>query len=76
MSDCSSCACVGLTKVTGGNPLGRYVVFKKAHETVMKKTNGNYPAPLAILDVVRCVAPVRPSRSILSVLDAHPHDAH
>jgi len=29
------------------------VVFKKARETVMKMTNGLYPAPLKILDVVK-----------------------
>jgi 3-hydroxyacyl-CoA dehydrogenase / enoyl-CoA hydratase / 3-hydroxybutyryl-CoA epimerase len=34
------------------NPAGRAIVFKKARQTVMKKTRGRYPAPLAILDVV------------------------
>lgn len=34
------------------NPLGRSVVFRKARESVLEKTRGNYPAPLAILDVV------------------------
>ncbi len=32
--------------------LGRNYVLKKARETVMKKTRGNYPAPLKILDCV------------------------
>ena len=36
-----------------GNPLGRAVVFKKARDGVMAKTGGNYPAPLAAIDVVR-----------------------
>ncbi|MGH7638711.1 MAG: 3-hydroxyacyl-CoA dehydrogenase NAD-binding domain-containing protein [Gemmatimonadaceae bacterium] len=36
-----------------GNPLGRAVVFRKAREGVMEKTNGNYPAPLAAIDVVK-----------------------
>lgn len=34
-------------------PLIDSVVLKKARETVMKQTAGNYPAPLKILDVVR-----------------------
>jgi 3-hydroxyacyl-CoA dehydrogenase/enoyl-CoA hydratase/3-hydroxybutyryl-CoA epimerase len=29
------------------------VIFRKARSTVMKKTDGHYPAPLAALDVVR-----------------------
>jgi 3-hydroxyacyl-CoA dehydrogenase/enoyl-CoA hydratase/3-hydroxybutyryl-CoA epimerase len=29
------------------------VIFRKARSTVMKKTNGHYPAPLEALDVVR-----------------------
>ncbi len=33
--------------------LGRSFVYMKARQTVMKLTNGNYPAPLAILDCVR-----------------------
>jgi 3-hydroxyacyl-CoA dehydrogenase/enoyl-CoA hydratase/carnithine racemase len=32
--------------------IGRNYVLKKARETVMKKTRGNYPAPLKILDCV------------------------
>lgn len=32
--------------------MGRNYVLKKARETVMKKTRGNYPAPLKILDCV------------------------
>jgi 3-hydroxyacyl-CoA dehydrogenase/enoyl-CoA hydratase/3-hydroxybutyryl-CoA epimerase len=35
------------------NPLGRAVVFRKARESVMEKTHGHYPAPLAALDAVR-----------------------
>jgi len=35
------------------NPLGRAVVFKKARDSVMEKTGGHYPAPLAAIDVVR-----------------------
>jgi 3-hydroxyacyl-CoA dehydrogenase/enoyl-CoA hydratase/3-hydroxybutyryl-CoA epimerase len=34
------------------NPLGRTVVLRKAREEVLKKTRGNYPAPLAALDAV------------------------
>lgn len=36
-----------------GNPLGRAVVFKKARESVLEKTHGHYPAPLAALDAIR-----------------------
>jgi 3-hydroxyacyl-CoA dehydrogenase/enoyl-CoA hydratase/3-hydroxybutyryl-CoA epimerase len=35
------------------NPLGRKVVFDQARKQVMGKTQGNYPAPLRILSVVR-----------------------
>jgi 3-hydroxyacyl-CoA dehydrogenase/enoyl-CoA hydratase/3-hydroxybutyryl-CoA epimerase len=34
------------------NPLGRAVVFRQARETVLKKTKGNFPAPLALIDAV------------------------
>ena len=34
------------------NPLGRSLVMRKAREEVLKKTRGNYPAPLAALDAV------------------------
>jgi 3-hydroxyacyl-CoA dehydrogenase/enoyl-CoA hydratase/3-hydroxybutyryl-CoA epimerase len=34
------------------NPLGRRVVYSQARKTVLAKTGGNYPAPLAALDVV------------------------
>src|SRR5215213_2743564 len=39
-------------KVLDDTPFGRNVVFKKARETVLKKTQGNYPAPLAALEAV------------------------
>jgi 3-hydroxyacyl-CoA dehydrogenase/enoyl-CoA hydratase/3-hydroxybutyryl-CoA epimerase len=35
------------------NPIGRGVVFKKARESVLEKTHGHYPAPLAALDAVQ-----------------------
>ncbi|MFY7922916.1 MAG: fatty acid oxidation complex subunit alpha FadJ [Gemmatimonas sp.] len=35
------------------NPIGRKLVFRKARESVMQKTQGKYPAPLAALDVVQ-----------------------
>jgi 3-hydroxyacyl-CoA dehydrogenase/enoyl-CoA hydratase/3-hydroxybutyryl-CoA epimerase len=34
------------------NPLGRSVVLRKAREEALKKTRGNYPAPIAALDAV------------------------
>jgi 3-hydroxyacyl-CoA dehydrogenase/enoyl-CoA hydratase/3-hydroxybutyryl-CoA epimerase len=34
------------------NPAGRRVVLKKAREETMKKTRGNFPAPLAALEAV------------------------
>lgn len=34
------------------NPAGRRVVLKKAREETLKKTRGNYPAPLAAIDAV------------------------
>lgn len=36
-----------------GNPLGRAVVYSKARDGVMEKTQGHYPAPLAAIDVVK-----------------------
>jgi 3-hydroxyacyl-CoA dehydrogenase/enoyl-CoA hydratase/3-hydroxybutyryl-CoA epimerase len=36
-----------------GNPLGRSVVFRKARESVLEKTHGHYPAPLAALEAIR-----------------------
>lgn len=38
------------------NPLGRALLFKKARETVIKKTGGHYPAPLKIIEVIRAFA--------------------
>ncbi len=35
------------------NPLGRRIVYRTARATVMKKTGGHYPAPLAALEAVR-----------------------
>ena len=35
------------------NPLGRAVVYRKAREGVIEKTQGNYPAPLAAIEVVK-----------------------
>ena len=35
------------------NPIGRAVVFRKARESVMEKTHGHYPAPLAALAAVQ-----------------------
>ena len=35
------------------NPIGRGVVFRKARESVLEKTHGHYPAPLAALDAVQ-----------------------
>lgn len=50
----------GTTKGTGAagallerNPLGRAVVFRQAREQTLKKTRGNYPAPLAALEAVQ-----------------------
>ena len=34
------------------NPVGRSVIFRKAHAETLTKTGGHYPAPLAILDAV------------------------
>jgi 3-hydroxyacyl-CoA dehydrogenase / enoyl-CoA hydratase / 3-hydroxybutyryl-CoA epimerase len=34
------------------NPIGRSVVLRKAREETLKKTHGNYPAPIAALEAV------------------------
>jgi enoyl-CoA hydratase/long-chain 3-hydroxyacyl-CoA dehydrogenase len=39
-------------KALEDTPPGRMLVFSQARKMIMKKTLGNYPAPLAILDVV------------------------
>lgn len=36
-----------------GNPLGRSVVLRQARKRVLARTRGHYPAPLAVLDVLR-----------------------
>lgn len=41
-----------LDKVLEGTSFGRNFVLKKARETVKRKTRGNYPSPLKILDAV------------------------
>jgi len=43
---------VGLVDKILNTSAGRNYVLKKARETVMRKTRGNYPAPLKILDCV------------------------
>src|SRR5579884_1678811 len=47
----------GLRGTTGllleHNPIGRGVVFRKARESVLEKTHGHYPAPLAALEAVQ-----------------------
>ncbi len=35
------------------NAIGRKIVFDQATKTVMSKTNGNYPAPLKIIDCIQ-----------------------
>jgi 3-hydroxyacyl-CoA dehydrogenase/enoyl-CoA hydratase/3-hydroxybutyryl-CoA epimerase len=35
------------------NPVGRGVVFRKARESVLEKTHGHYPAPLAAIEAVQ-----------------------
>ena len=35
------------------NALGRKVVFRQARETVLEKTRGQYPAPLAAIDAIQ-----------------------
>ncbi|HEY0929150.1 MAG TPA: fatty acid oxidation complex subunit alpha FadJ [Gemmatimonas sp.] len=34
------------------NSVGRAIIFRKARESVLKKTRGHYPAPLAALEVI------------------------
>jgi 3-hydroxyacyl-CoA dehydrogenase/enoyl-CoA hydratase/3-hydroxybutyryl-CoA epimerase len=38
------------------NPIGRTILFQKARSMVMKRTHGHYPAPLAIIEVLRTFA--------------------
>jgi len=41
-----------MEKVLESNPLTRGIIYRKAKEMVMKQTQGNYPAPLRILECV------------------------
>ena len=40
-------------KLLESNPLTRRIIYSKAKEMVMKQTQGNYPAPLRILECVQ-----------------------
>jgi 3-hydroxyacyl-CoA dehydrogenase/enoyl-CoA hydratase/3-hydroxybutyryl-CoA epimerase len=40
-------------RLLSGNPLGRALLFSQARKRVLGQTKGHYPAPLAILDVLR-----------------------
>ena len=40
-------------KLLEDNALGRTLVFRQARATVLKKTRGQYPAPLAAIEVIR-----------------------
>lgn len=42
-----------LGKVLERTPFGRNVLFSQARKQTLKKTQGNYPAPLKILDVIK-----------------------
>ena len=42
-----------LTCLLEGNPLGRALVYRMARRSVLAKTAGHYPAPVAILDTVK-----------------------
>jgi 3-hydroxyacyl-CoA dehydrogenase/enoyl-CoA hydratase/3-hydroxybutyryl-CoA epimerase len=49
----ASASCGGMKQLLlDGNPVGRSFVMRRAREEVLKKTRGNYPAPLAALDAV------------------------
>jgi 3-hydroxyacyl-CoA dehydrogenase/enoyl-CoA hydratase/3-hydroxybutyryl-CoA epimerase len=38
------------------NPVGRAILFQKARTLVMERTHGHYPAPFAIIDVLKTFA--------------------
>ncbi|MCZ6836249.1 MAG: 3-hydroxyacyl-CoA dehydrogenase NAD-binding domain-containing protein [Planctomycetota bacterium] len=40
-------------KMLQANPLGRAIIYRQSLKQVLKKTNGNYPAPLKALKVVQ-----------------------
>ena len=40
------------SRLLEGNPLGRKVVFDQARKQVLKRTGGNYPAPLRAIEVI------------------------
>lgn len=42
-----------MDKLLEGNSFGRRIVFDQATKTVLKKTKGNYPSPLKIIDCIR-----------------------
>jgi len=40
-------------RLLAGNPVGRWVLFSQARKKVLSQTRGHYPAPLAVLEVLR-----------------------
>lgn len=44
---------VGRHWYVDGNPLSRWFILRTARKMVMEKTNGHYPSPLTILDLVK-----------------------
>jgi len=40
------------------NPLGRALLFRKTHKRVVRRAEGHYPAPPAIVDVIRSGLPL------------------
>lgn len=43
------------------NPIGRYLVFRKAEKDILKRTKGHYPAPLIALELIKatCCEPLQ-----------------
>lgn len=39
-------------KLLEDNPLGQKLIFKKAHQSLLQKTKGHYPAPFKALEVI------------------------
>ena len=54
--------------VLEGTPFGQNIVLKKARESVMKQTHGNYPSPLKIIDVVEVQKKKRRRRMMMMMM--------
>lgn len=57
-------------KLLTGNPVGRKVLFKAARKDILKKTKGQYPAPLKALDVLEKTSSMKLDQGLIVEAEA------